>query len=197
MLPSREEAERMIAFSEKMNPGKWGDHSRVTAECAEKIAVECSTMEPDKAYIVGLLHDIGRRFGKSQFGHIVDGYNYMVDLGYDDVAKICLTHSFPIKDISTYIGNYDVPDHIVKAMDIKLSAMEYDDYDRLIQLSDCLAMPEGIVNISERMADVARRYGYYSDAKREANYRLKEYFEKKMNRNIYEVITDRQELWGL
>ncbi len=82
-------------------------------------------------------------------------------------------------------------------MDIKLREMDYDDYDRLIQLCDCLAMPEGVVNMSKRMDDVARRYGYYPDNKREMNFKLKEYFEKKLDRNIYEVITDKKELWGL
>lgn len=170
MLPSREEAERILGSSEKLNPGKWGEHSKVAAVCAEKIAAGCKEMDRDKAYIMGLLHDIGRRFGILHFGHIVDGYNYMVKLGYNDVAKICLTHSFPIKDIHTYVGNFDVSDEVVKEMDIKLREMDYDDYDRLIQLCDCFAMPEGVVNMSKRMDDVARRYGYYPDNKREMNF---------------------------
>lgn len=60
-LPDREEAKRILSEAEKCNPGPWGDHSRVAAECAEKLLYYA--MEADKAYILGLLHDIGRKFG--------------------------------------------------------------------------------------------------------------------------------------
>ena len=97
MLPGREEAEKLLLDAEQCNPGKWGDHSRITAECAGKIAALCEGMDADKAYIVGLLHDIGRKFGVKHFGHIYDGYKYMMRLGYDEAARICLTHSFNTK----------------------------------------------------------------------------------------------------
>lgn len=44
----------------------------------------------------------------------------MMQLEYDDAARICLTHSFPIQDISTYIGNFDVSEEEVNAMNGKL-----------------------------------------------------------------------------
>lgn len=37
MIPTREEAERLLAEAESRNPGPWGDHSRIAAHCAEKI----------------------------------------------------------------------------------------------------------------------------------------------------------------
>ena len=74
----------------------------------------------------------------------------MMQLGYD-AARIYLTHSFPIQDVSTYIGNFDVSEEVVNAMNGKLKKIDYDDYDRLIWLCDCLAMPEGVVSLSERM----------------------------------------------
>ena len=94
MLPNREEAEIILADAETCNPGAWGNHSRVTAHCAEMIASECVDMDADKAYILGLLHDIGRKFGTRHLGHVSDGYSYMRSLGYDEVAQIFLTHSF-------------------------------------------------------------------------------------------------------
>ncbi len=110
MLPERETAEEILIESLNMNPGPWGGHCRVAAESAEKIASLCS-MDSNEAYILGLLHDIGRRYGYLHLGHIVKGYQYMLDLGYDEVARICLSHSFPIKDINTYIGNFDVSEY--------------------------------------------------------------------------------------
>ena len=67
MYPTRDEAEQLLKEAEKLNPGPWGDHSRTVAHCAQCIA-EKSGLNSDKAYVVGLLHDIGRRFGKRHLG---------------------------------------------------------------------------------------------------------------------------------
>lgn len=187
-LPDREEAKRILSEAEKCNPGPWGDHSRVAAECAEKIALLCDGMEADKAYILGLLHDIGRKFGVKHLGHVYDGYQYMKKLGYDDVARICLTHSFSIPDIHTYIGNFDIPQEQQEEISVALQNIVYDDYDRLIQLCDSLAGSEGVMDIEERMADVKRRYGSYPPEKWEANLQLKHLFEEKTGRNIYDIV---------
>lgn len=187
MLPSREEAERILVEAERCNPGPWGDHSRYTAMCAERIAKQCAGMNADKAYIVGLLHDIGRKFGVKHFGHIYDGYKYMQELGYDEVARICLSHSFCIKRIQDYIGNFDVTLEQQKEVEDVLAAMEYDDYDYLIQLCDSMATAEGVVKMEERMADVKRRYGSYPQDKWDRNMELKELFEQRMGKSIYEV----------
>lgn len=45
MLPTREEAEMLVIDAEQYNPGPWGNHSRVAAKCAEKIAELCEAME--------------------------------------------------------------------------------------------------------------------------------------------------------
>ena len=45
MLPTREQAELLLKEAEKCNPGPWGNHSRVTAHCAERIAMECADLD--------------------------------------------------------------------------------------------------------------------------------------------------------
>lgn len=104
MLPTREEALKLIRDGLLFNPGPWGKHCLTAAHCAEKIASACGDMDVEKAYILGLLHDIGRKFGVRHLGHVYDGYVYMKSLGYDEVAKICLTHSFNNHTIDEYIG---------------------------------------------------------------------------------------------
>lgn len=89
MLPARIKAEELLKEAEACNPGPWGDHSRNVAKCAERIAQHCEGMDPDKAYVLGLLHDIGRRFGVKHLGHVYDGWKYMLELGYDEAARIC------------------------------------------------------------------------------------------------------------
>lgn len=105
MYPTRQEAENLLIEAGKSNPGPWESHSRVTAQCAEKIAAACRDMDTQKAYVLGLLHDIGRKFGVKHLGHVYDGWKYMLELGYDEAARICLTHSFNEGKIETYIGN--------------------------------------------------------------------------------------------
>ena len=188
MVPDKKVAERLLAEAVVCNPGPWEGHSRVAARCAEKIAMACPCIDPAKAYVLGLLHDIGRKFGFSHFRHVYDGYVYMSELGYDEVAKICLTHSFCIPDINIYIGEIDVTEEQRQKVENALKNVVYDDYDYLIQLCDCLAGTERALDLEVRMAEVKQRYGYYLKDKWEKNLQLKKYFEKKTGRNIYEIV---------
>lgn len=188
MIPDRLKAEELLREAESCNPGQWGNHSRVAAHCAEKIAGGCADLNSDKAYVLGLLHDIGRKFGVRHLGHVSDGYSYMMSLGYDEVAKICLTHSFNNGSLKEYIGNFDTSDEELGLINTALATVIMDDYDRLIQLCDSLAGSEGVLDIEERMVDVKRRYGKYPQEKWDMNMKLKEYFEMKTGRNIYELV---------
>ena len=188
MLPTREKAEELLLDAEKCNPGPWGNHSRVAAHCAEKIAMECEDLDSDKAYILGLLHDIGRKFGVRHLGHVSDGYTYMMSLGYDEVARICLTHSFNTETLDEYIGKFDTTDEELKIIQDALDAVVMDDYDRLIQLCDSLAGAECVLDIEERMEDVKCRYGLFPQNKWDCNLALKKYFEDKIGKDIYVVV---------
>jgi len=66
----------------------------------------------------------------------------MMEKGYESAAKICLTHSFPaIRDINAYAG-FDMYCNNDEKVFISsfLSEAVYDDYDKLIQLCDCLRL---------------------------------------------------------
>lgn len=188
MLPTREEAERILAEAEKCNPGPWGNHSRIVAVCAERIAACVEGMDTEKAYIVGLMHDIGRKFGVKHLGHVYDGYHYMMDLGYEEAARVCLTHSFSTGDMKEYIGNFDITEEQQKEIEEALAQAVYDDYDRLVQLCDSLSGTYGAVDMEVRMGDVKRRYGRYPQNKWDQNMALKRYFDEKTGRDIYEIL---------
>ncbi len=188
MIPARIEAERLLSEAEQCNPGPWGNHSRVAAHCAEKIAGLCDDLDAEKAYVLGLLHDIGRKFGVRHLGHVSDGYTYMMSLGSEEVAKICLTHSFCNQSMKAYIGEFDTSDEELELIHTALLRTVMDDYDRLIQLCDALAGSEGVLGIEERMDDVKKRYGCYPQEKWDFNIRLKAYFEKKTGKDIYDVV---------
>ena len=133
--PTTEEAARLLQDAESCNPGPWGDHSRIAAQCARKIAAAAG-MDPEKAYVLGLLHDIGRKFGKGHLTHVYDGWRYLGEQGYPDAARICLTHSFSTPTLENYIGSRDIPEAQQRELEEALTSLEYDDYDRLIQLCD-------------------------------------------------------------
>ena len=187
MYPTREQAEALLAEALPHNPGPLGNHSRTAAHCAEKIAA-ASGLDPDKAYVLGLLHDIGRRYGKRHLGHVSDGYSYMMSLGYDEVARVCLSHSFNDQSLADYVGNRDTTPEETALIETNLAAMVYDEYDRLIQLCDSLAGAEGVMDIEERMLDVKRRYGAYPQHKWDINMNLMRHFEELAGRNIYDLV---------
>lgn len=193
MYPAREEAERLLIEAEACNPGPWGNHSRVAAMCAEKIAAAAG-MDKEKAYVLGLLHDIGRKFGVKHLGHVYDGYQYMQELGYDEVARICLTHSFSVPDLEVYIGNRDISDKQQEEIRAALAVCVYDEYDKLIQLCDALAGADGVVPMEERMADIRKRYGSYPQDKWDANMALRSYFEEKAGEDIYCLVNKKSEV---
>ncbi len=187
MYPTREEAELLLKDAANCNPGRWVGHSKTAAHCAERIAF-FTGMDPEKAYVLGLLHDIGRKFGVSYLRHVSDGYSYMMSLGYDDVARICLTHSFYGTSIDTYVGKTDTSEEETELIRTKLAQTVQDEYDELIQFVDSIAGTEGVMDIIDRMDDVKSRYGSYNPGMRENNLRLKDYYEQKMGMDLYVAV---------
>lgn len=189
-LPSLEQAEGMLLEAEQLNPGPWVPHVRNVAIAAKCIAERHQGLNAENAYIMGLLHDIGRREGVSGMRHTIDGYIYLQDQSYDDAARICLTHSFPYKNPNASFGTWDCTKEEFEIVKNYLRTNEYDDYDRLIQLCDCLALPEGICLLEKRMIDVVMRYGFneYTLAKWQAFIDIKEGFEKQIGKSIYSFL---------
>ena len=187
MIPDREAALRILAEAESCNPGAWVGHCRNAAVCAEKVAAAVG-LHPEKAYVLVLLHDVGRKFGQGHMMHVYYGWKYMNELGYDEVAKICLTHSFTHQDFDCFIGRWDIPVEAQQELRAALEAAVYDDYDRLAQLCDGLALSTGLVRLEDRMADVRRRYGMYPQEKWDANMALLEEFSRRAGRSIYDIV---------
>lgn len=191
MYPNREKAITELNLAGELNPGPWTKHSHNVANAAELIAKSCG-MDSEKAYVCGLLHDIGRRTGIAAVRHIIDGYDYAILQGWSDVARVCLTHSFPVKDIDADIGKKDITNEQYIFIKNFLDELEYDDYDKLIILCDALADANGFCVLEKRFIDTTRRYGIYpfSIDRWNKTYEYKEYFEKRIGRSIYYLLPD-------
>ena len=190
MYPELKTAEEELAIAGRMNPGPWIMHSTYTAQACRLIAERCPSMNPEKAYILGLLHDIGRRVGICQERHMVAGYQFCMEKGWDDQARICISHSFMIQDIGTALGNWDVSGEEYRLVENFLETVEYDDYDRLVQLCDSLAVATGFCLLEKRFVDVSLRYGVNDRVvdRWKAVFALKDYFESMIGCPVYDIL---------
>jgi hypothetical protein len=192
-IPSLEHAQELLAEAEKFNPGPWVSHSINVARAAQLIALRHPALDAEHAYIMGLLHDIGRRVGKTGMRHVIDGYTYLSDLGFDTAARICLTHSFPYQNPSAIFGEWDCTDQEFQMMSSVLMSIMYDDYDLLLQLCDSLALAEGFCLIEKRLVDVFLRYAHQGvdfsvHTKWQQVFNIKHRFEQIINCSIYQIL---------
>ncbi len=185
-----EQAQNELNMAVRNNPGPWEQHSQVTADNARRIAEKVPGMDPEKAYIMGLLHDIGRREGVTGMLHLIDGYDYLMAMGEPELAVICLTHSFASQNIEHFEGKHDCTP-VQKAF-IKdfVENRIYDDYDKLIQLCDALSLPEGACIMEKRFVDVALRHGVreYTTTRWRAYLELKKYFDTLCDCDVYTLL---------
>ena len=83
----------------------WVQHSRNVGIAARNIAGRVSGLDPDKAYTLGLLHDIGRRVGVvGVVRHVWEGYRYCMENWWDEVARVCICHIN-----KTFLQNTETP----------------------------------------------------------------------------------------
>lgn len=189
MLPKREEALKELELANELNPGPWSEHSKNVAKACELIAKACN-MDSEKAYILGLLHDIGRRTGVAKMRHVVDGYDYCMLKGWDEAAKICMTHSYPVKDVKTDLAPIDISEEQYKFLTKYIEDIQYDDYDKLVILCDSLALPNCFCILEKRFVDTSRRYGIFPFSLDRWNntFEMKEYFDKLAGTDIYKLL---------
>ena len=191
-FPSVPEAQELLRWANEQNPGQWYDHCVVAGNAARSIA-EKAGLDADRAQVHGLLHDVGRHEGVRGLHHILSGYELLMEKGWEDAARICITHSFPIQDLEVYMGkDRDVTDEEMKKIVELIETAEYDDYDRLIQLCDAICLPQGIVPIEVRLFDVAYRHGPTdrTQGKWRAYLAIKEHFDQLCGCNLFSLFEE-------
>jgi len=189
------DAEELLEWAYRGNPGPWLNHSKTVAKSARVIA-EKSGLDSDFAYISGLLHDIGRYRGITGLRHIYDGYSLLNDKGYHYIAKICMTHSFPNNDygnLDLFFGGNDCTEEEIHKIKEELDNYEDNDYDKLIQLCDSISLAEGLCILEIRLVDTVRRYRILNEyilKKWDAFFEIKKYFDNKCGKNIYKLFEE-------
>jgi len=188
-LISIDNAERILRESAKMNPGPWYQHSKIVALAAQLITKKIKSYDPDIAYSLGLLHDIGRRFGKTHIKHVYDGYKYFENTD-SLTSEICLTHTFPNKIIEEYQGEIDINGNELKELRDKLSKTNYCYYHYLIILCDGYGFVDGFTSLEKRWIDAALRLGIneYTINKWKKMYAIRNQLNTDYNINIDEIL---------
>lgn len=200
-IPSRQEAQKLFAdIAAKLDvcdlqQGKEPQTSRIhfqnVASCAYKIATKISHLDEEKAYILGLLHDYGQleeTLDKNKF-HGTAGYDLMMQKGYDEVAKICLTHSFPEYDFKPERFTYNQKE-VIRARKI-INNLTYDDYDLLIQYSDMLSCGKKITDLKSRIKYILKTYHTTrTDAKirYKTMLKIKHHFDTLCGKDTYKLL---------
>ncbi len=189
-IPTLEQTYAYLHEAERLNPGPWVPHSLHAAEAASAIARHHPALDPERAYILGCLHDIGRRFGVTDMRHTLDGYRFLHTKGFRDAARVCLTHSFVIQDVECVEGTWDCTDEELAFIQDLIASLPMNDYDRLIQLCDAIALPSGCCLMEKRLVDVALRYGFKAHTIRrwQALFDIQRGFETAIGQSIYAVL---------
>ena len=173
-------------LNELFNPeNKWIMHSLYVGQAAGKIANELH-LDVDYATTIGYMHDIGRLINHQY--HTIEGYKYLDNLGYPDIARYCLTHSFVNNIIPNTIGS-GPDDNSYEFISNYLNSIDLNIYDNIIQLCDLFCMETGYTTFEKRILDITKRKGIYDNSLGhfESIMTLKEKIENMMGKEIYDL----------
>lgn len=169
-----------------------GVHVFNVAKIAEEFARHTNgTLDPDTAYILGLLHDIGRIKDETvtNIPHGIEGFNYLNENGYPKLAPICLTHCFISKNVD--IKNYPAYNaELLSKVKDYLDSIEYNDYDRIVQMADMFSRGKEILSIQQRLEKNKSFYHIHNKAYGECVYALRDYLNKKYEIDVEKIVAD-------
>lgn len=163
----------------------WIEHSICVGNTAGKIAKELN-LDEDFAKTLGYIHDIGKSVGPIH-EHIMNGYKYLKDLGYDDeYCNVSLTHSYLNNDYLCTAGK--TPEDIPFRTEF-IKNHEYTIYEKIINLCDLMCTTD-ILTVDKRLIDIMKRNGSSETTTQyhiNETYKLKEYIDNLLGHNVYDL----------
>ena len=173
----------------KKPENRWILHSIYVGLAARRIAHELS-LDEDFALTIGYMHDIGRSI--KHIGHPIEGYLYLLNMGYPEIARYSITHSFINNVVFNTAGGG--PNDLESFNFIKkyLDSIEVNIYDNIIQLCDLFCLESGFTTFEKRILDITERKGVFSNSLEHFNniMNLKSKLETMMRRDIYSLFTE-------
>lgn len=172
---------------------RWKQHSYLVAEGAACIAERMADLDTEKAFALGLMHDIGKAFDWRGKKHALEGYNFLYSRGYIEAAYAALTHDFPVKEFELHRQETLLDAVELEYVIAALESYDYTIYDRIVQVCDVVSMPHGYVLMEKRMLAAILRYGGMSASLQqiiEASYANMRYLEKQLGTSVYAALPD-------
>ena len=168
---------------------RWILHSIYVGLAARRIAHEIGVDE-DFALTIGYMHDIGRMI--SHENHVIEGYNYLNSLGFHNVSRYCITHSYIDNIIFSTAGGGPKDSDSYEFINSYLKSIRVNVYDNIIQLCDLFCLETGFTTFEKRILDITERKGVYPNSKEHYNsiIKLKNKMEFIMGKSIYELFPE-------
>lgn len=167
-------------------------HTQGVAFASRAIAANIKEVNPETAYICGLLHDYGKKYNEKKIGrfHGLVGYQELISMGWERPARTCLSHTFPGKniDVDDY-PSYPKAD-ILEARKI-LKNWEYDVYDRIVQFTDRLFEGLSMIPFEKRAQAIGQRYNLPQDLVQKlinTGMGLKAELDDLCHKDVYEIL---------
>lgn len=168
---------------------KWVKHCIFVAIAAGRIA-ERLNLDSDYAIALGYVHDIGRKI--SHANHTIAGYEYMIEHGYVEEARSCLTHSFIDNNIYYTAGGIPQGQDRFDYMNNFLLSTELTPYDNIVQMCDLFCLESGFTTIERRLLDITVRKGIFDNSALhlEKTMMLKQRLEEMMSCSLYDLFPE-------
>ena len=167
-------------------------HSLMVANAAKLIASHCGLNE-NLAFIYGEMHDIGKFFlpRNEMYKHPRIGYNMLLQDNIE-IAKICITHSFPIVNREHIISFCHNDMEEANSLINILNKIQINNYMELIQLCDKLSTIDKYITIETKIVWYQKKH-HISSTDLEKFYciplnKIKEKFSKMCNMDIYDLL---------
>ncbi len=168
---------------------KFHNHVYGVGYLAQKMADVLGYIDPEKAWILGVMHDAGKIHEQlEQRFHGLIGYEFFKDKD-DEIAIISLTHTFHFNRIPPYekvekmfFGRREDYNFVADF----LAQHPANEYDKLIQMCDSLANCSGFVTLEQREEEFSQRNNMsVPDYMASGANLLKDFFDKRLGRDVY------------
>lgn len=168
---------------------RWILHSIYVGLATRRIA-EKLYLNEDFALSIGYLHDIGRKINHNN--HPIEGYFYLKKLGYDNIARYSLTHSFLNNEITNTVGTGPKDIESYNFINNYLTNINKDLFDNILHLCDLMCLETGFTTIEKRILDVITRKGISDNSY--SHYMnlidFKKWLENQMKSDLYNLFPE-------
>lgn len=178
---------KIFKEQEELYPSFTMSHSLAVAYVAKKIADKLK-LDSERAYIMGLLHDVGKKVNPQN--HLLSGYDYLkMKQVPEEIAGITLKHSFEFGNTE---NGYPLKATEKTVLSAYFSKYPYTIYDDIVCLADYYGLGNQVIPLEMRLLDLFYRYGSPQNLKGYIKniYTLKKVIEEKMHCTMEELFPE-------